>query len=107
MSRRNNNARDEQLARARKIRSKQSREMRLMQSGELHVTAVLQDPQHYALGRLHVYALLRRAPGLSDKGAKKICLGLKVWPMTRVRDLDQYTREEVIKDLPPRARKKT
>lgn len=76
-----------------------------MSSGELHVTDVLQDPQSYSLGRLHVYALLRRAPGLSDKGAKKICLGLKIWPMTRTRDLDQYTREEIIKDLPPRARK--
>jgi hypothetical protein len=53
-----------------------------------------------------VYALLRRAPGLSDKGVKKVLLGLKVWPMDRVRDLDLYTREEIIKDLPPRARRK-
>lgn len=95
----------EQLVRARQIRSKQSREMKRMQAGELHVTDVLQDPQRYSLGRLHVYALLRRAPGLSTKGAKKICLGLKIWPMDRVRDLDQFIREEIIKDLPPRARK--
>lgn len=100
-----NKQRNEQLKRARKIRSRQSREYKRMSSGELHVTDVLQDPQSYSLGRLHVYALLRRAPGLSDKGAKKICLGLKIWPMTRTRDLDQYTREEIIKDLPPRARK--
>lgn len=100
-------SRNEQLARARKIRSKQAREMQRMSSGELHVSEVLQDPQQYSLGRLHVYALLRRAPGLSDKGAKKICLGLKVWPMTRTRDLSQYTREEIIKDLPPRARRKS
>lgn len=80
--------------------------MQRMSSGELHVTDVLTDPQSYALGRLQVYALLRRAPGLSDKGVKKICLGLKIWPMDRTRDLDLYIREEIIKDLPPRARKK-
>ncbi len=77
-----------------------------MRDGALHVTAVLQDPERYALGRLHVYALLCRAPGLSKNGAKKICLGLKVWPMTRTRDLEQFVREEIIMDLPPRARKK-
>jgi hypothetical protein len=80
--------------------------MQRMLSGEFHVTDVLQDPQHYSLGRLHVYALLRRAPGLSDKGVTTVLLGLKVWPMDRVRDLDLYTREEIIKDLPPRARRK-
>jgi hypothetical protein len=80
--------------------------MKLMASGELHVSDVLRNPGHYALGRFTVYALLKCAPGLSDKGAKKICLGLKVWPMDRVRQLDQYTREEIINDLPPRARKK-
>jgi hypothetical protein len=98
--------RNQQLARARRIRSKQGREMQRMLSGEFHVTDVLQDPQHYSLGRLHVYALLRRAPGLSDKGVKKILLGLKIWPMDRTRDLDLYTREEIISDLPPRARRK-
>lgn len=98
--------RDYQLKRARKIRSKQSKQLKLMQSHELHITDILQDPQQYALGRLQVFALLRRAPGLGDKGAKKILLGLKIWPMDRVRDLNKYTREEIIKDLPPRARKK-
>lgn len=102
---RHNKTRNDQLKRARRIRSKQFREGRLMKSGELHVSDVLQDPQAYSLGRLQVYTLLRRAPGLSDKGAKKICLGLKIWPMDRVRDLDQYIREEIINDLPPRARK--
>jgi hypothetical protein len=101
-----NRNRNQQLARARRIRSKQAREMQRMSSGQVHVSEVLQDPQHYALGRLHVYALLRRAPGLSDKGVKKILLGLKIWPMDRVRDLDLYTREEIINDLPPRARRK-
>lgn len=107
MSRHNNRTRNEQLIRARKIRTKQSQEMKRMQSGVVHVTQVLENPRLFSLGRLHVYALLRRAPGLSDKGAKKICLGLKIWPMTRVRDIDQFTREEIIKDLPPRARKKS
>lgn len=95
------------LAKGRKIRSRQSKEFEQLTTGELHVSDVLQDPQQYALGRLGVYYVLRRAPGLSDKGAKKICLGLKVWPMDRPRELDQYTREEIIRDLPPRARKKT
>lgn len=97
--------RNEQLVRARRIRSKQSRELALLKTHQLHVTDVLTDPYSYSLGRLHVYALLRRAPGLGDKGAKKILLGLKIWPMTRTRDLNQYTREEIVKDLPPRARK--
>lgn len=98
--------RNEQLARARHIRSKMSREWRLMKDSKLHVTDVLQDPYKHSLGRSQVFTLLRRAPGLSDKGAKKICLQEKVWPMDRVRDVDKYVREEIIRALPPRARKK-
>jgi hypothetical protein len=104
---RHKKSRDEQLVRARRIRSKMSKQWRLMKQGELHVADVLQDPYMYSLGRSQVFTLLRRAPGLSDKGAKKICLQEKVWPMDRVRDLDQFIREEIIKALPPRARKKT
>lgn len=106
MSRRNNKTRSEQLVRARKIRRRQAKEALALKDHQLHVTDVLKDPYQYSLGRLQVFALLRRAPGLSDKGAKKICLGLKIWPMDKVRDLDKFTREEIIKDLPPRARKK-
>ena len=95
------------LAKGRKIRSNQSREFDELASGELHVSDVLRNPQSFALGRLGVYYVLRRAPGLSDKGAKKICLEVKVWPMDKPRELDQFTREEIINDLPPRARKKT
>lgn len=94
-----------QLKKARAIRSKITLETKRMQSGDVTLHSVLEDPNSSSLGRLQVYALLRRAPGLGDKGAKRILLGCKVWPLDRVRDLDQYTREEIIKDLPPRARR--
>lgn len=103
---RHKRTRNDQLVRARKIRHLQSKQTRLLETGELHVADVLQDPYKYSLGRLQVYALLRRAPGLSDKGVKKILLQEKVWPLDRVRDLDKFTREEIINSLPPRARKK-
>lgn len=96
---------NDQLRRARVIRSKIARETRRMQSGEVTLESVLQDPYSNSLGRLQVYALLRRAPGLGDKGAKKVLLGCKIWPLDRVRDIDQYLREEILKDLPPRARR--
>src|ERR1044072_597692 len=96
---------NEQLTRARQIRSKIAREPKRMQSGEVTLESVLQDPYSNSLGRLQVYALLRRAPGLGDKGARKVLLSCKVWPLDRTRDLDQYIREEILKDLPPRARR--
>lgn len=97
--------RSQQLQNARRIRSKITRETKLMQSGTITLRSVLEDPESFSLSRLQVYALLRRAPGLGDKGAKKVLLGCKVWPLDRVRDIDQYVREEIIKDLPPRARR--
>jgi hypothetical protein len=98
--------RSEQLQKARRIRSKMHLEKQRLASGDIHVVSVLEDPKAFSLGRLNVFALLRCAPGLSDKGAKKILLSAKIWPLDRVRDIDLYLREEIIRDLPPRARQK-
>lgn len=97
--------RNDQLKRARLIRSKIAYETKRMKSGDVALESVLEDPYSSSLGRLQVYALLRRAPGLGDKGARKVLLECKVWPLDRVRDLEQFVREEIIKDLPPRARR--
>lgn len=99
------NKRAKQLQKARRIRSRITTQTRQLHDGHITLTDVLEDPKRYSLGRLTVYALLCRSPGLSSKGAKKILLETKVWPLDRVRDIDLFNREEVIKALPPRARR--
>lgn len=101
----NRKSHNEQLKVARRIRSLIARDMQRMSSGEIHLQDVLESPERFSCSRLQVYALLSRAPGLGKKSAKKICLEVKVWPMDRTRDLDLYVREDIIKDLPPRARR--
>lgn len=52
-----------------------------------------------------MYDVLISAPGLSAKGAKKILLQEKIWPLDRLQDLELMQREDIIEALPPRARK--
>lgn len=99
------NKRARQLQKARRIRSSITAQTRRLHDGQITLTSVLEDPKRYSLGRLTVYALLCKAPGLSSKGAKKILLETKVWPLDKVRDIELFDREEIIKALPPRARR--
>ena len=77
---------------------------RALKNGRITLESVLKDPESCSLGRLQVYALLSKAPKLGKKGAKKVLLHAGIWPLDRVRDIDLYQREEIIKALPPRVR---
>lgn len=94
-----------QLKKARRIRSSISKERRSLKGGGITLTDVLKTPEEYELGRCKVYDVLCSSPGLSSKGAKKILLQEKIWPLDRVRDLELMQREDIIDALPPRARR--
>lgn len=79
-------------------------EFKKLKNGSISLVEILRDPSETPLRRARLYDLLRRSPHLSDKGAKKICLETKLWPLDRVEDIDLFMREEIIKALPPRAR---
>lgn len=97
-------SRQKQLRRARKIRSSISAERRALKLGRIALTDVLGNPERFSLGRCKVFDVLKSAPGLSDKGAKKILLMEKIWPLDRLQDLSLMQREDIINALPPRAR---
>jgi len=56
------------------------------------------------LSRCRVYDVLRRAPHLGDKGAKRVLLQSKVWPLTRLGELQPVELEEIKRNLPGRAK---
>jgi hypothetical protein len=78
--------------------------MRLLKSGQLTLIGVLEDTERRSLGRARIFDVLRHAPHLSDTGAKKILLNSKVWPLTRLKDLERVEIDEILSHLPPRAR---
>ena len=93
-----------QLAKARRVRSSITDETRALKNDRITLQSVLEDPESFSLGRCRVFDVLRRAPHLGEKGAKKVLLEAKVWPLDRLRDVPLFDREEILKCLPPRAR---
>jgi hypothetical protein len=92
------------LRRARKSRSQMSTEYGLLRDGDITLSELLQDPSGYSLARCTIWDVLRRSPKLGPKGAKRVLLESKVWPLDRLEDIDQFARETILSNLPARAR---
>jgi hypothetical protein len=92
------------LAKARRVKSSIGRDLRLLKQGSLTLNGVLEDSERRSLGRARIFDVLRHAPHISDAGAKKILLTARVWPLTKLADLEEVEIEEILECLPPRAR---
>jgi hypothetical protein len=77
----------------------------MLYATDIDLRDALEAPERYqGLSRCQVYDVLRRAPHLGPKGAKKILLTAKVWPLSRLGNLEAIERAEILRCLPPRAR---
>jgi hypothetical protein len=94
----------QRLEKARRVRRRTSAELVALSSGRVSLRDVLEDPRKTPLRRARIYDVLRRAPHISDAGAKKILLGSQIWPLTKLGDLSKYDRDSILKYLPPRAK---
>lgn len=92
------------LKRGRKIRSQQTAELKALSTGDIHIEDVIGNPSD-ALKRVSVHVLLKRSPGIGEKGAEKTCKVAGVWPTHRLGNLSKKERDDLIAALPPRVRK--
>jgi hypothetical protein len=92
------------LTRARRIKAAINDEFGLMKKGETSLVDVLRDPSQYQMRRCDIWDVLRRAPKLGEKGAKRVLLHAKVWPHDKLGDLTPSQRDDILAWLPARAR---
>lgn len=95
--------RKKNLARARRVRSGMATEFKRLREGEVLLLDLLESPEG-PLTHARIWDVLRKAPHLSDMGSKRILLIAKVWPLTKLGELEPVEIEEIIRCLPPRAR---
>lgn len=92
------------LKRARRIKSAISLDLRRLRTGRITLRSVLEDPQSTSLAHCAVFIVLKTAPNLGEKGAKRVCIESKVWGYDKLGSLDKMQREEILMNLPARAR---
>ena len=98
-----NAAHERRLSKARRTRSRMTSELRALSSGQIHITDVLVNPPD-ALGRCHVYDVLRRTPKLGDEGAKSLCVRFKLWPYDKLSSIPLEQRKNLFAALPERVK---
>lgn len=91
------------LEKARRVRRRTGLALRHLRTGQFTLQDALEDPEG-VLGNARIFDVLRNAPHISDAGAKKILLVSRVWPLTKLKDLEKIELDEIRKCLPPRAR---
>lgn len=92
------------LKRARRIKSAISLDLRRLKVGAITLRSVLEDPHSTSLSHCAVFVVLKSAPNLSEKSAKRILLESKVWPLDKLGNLEKIQLEEILMNLPARAR---
>lgn len=92
------------LSRARKIKAKIGDEFGAMTRGEIELNDVLRNPEDFEMRRCDIWVVLRRAPKLGDKGAKRVLLRARVWPHDKLSELSPQQRDDILRELPARAR---
>jgi hypothetical protein len=97
-------SKEQNLRRARKIKSSIALDLRRLKNGNITLRSVLETPQSTSLVHCSVFNVLRAAPNLGEKGAKRVLLESKVWPMDKVGNLSQYELDLILSNLPARAR---
>jgi hypothetical protein len=87
------------------MRSRMGHDLNALRDARIDLRDALENPGSFlGLSRVRIYDVLRRAPHLGNTGAKKILLTAKVWPLTRLGELEVIERYEILRCLPPRAR---
>lgn len=94
---------ERRLSKARTIRSRMTSEMRALARGHITIQDALEDPSD-ALGRCHIYDVLRRTPKLGDEGAKALCVRFKIWPHDRLSSIPLEQRRNIYAALPERVK---
>lgn len=92
------------LKKARKVRAQIASQFDDLKNDRIKLTDVLEDSSNTFLSRVDVWDVLRRAPHLGPKGAKRVLVKAKVWPHTKVGALTRDERNAILQWLPPRAR---
>jgi len=104
-------SRTKRLKSARKKRTQASKVLNLVESGQLSLTAVLNDypnPTHnwtQQIGHVRLFTVMKRTPGLGEAGIKRCLFKAKVYPMTRLDELTHEDIDRVIHYLPPRVQR--
>lgn len=101
MSRRGKSSHEQRLSKGRRIRSLMTSEMRRLSKGHIHIEDAIRDPSD-ALGRCAIYDVLRRAPGIGERTARKLCIRFQLWPHDSVASIPAEQRENLIAALPDR-----
>jgi hypothetical protein len=96
-------SREKRLSAARRKRSRISSQMRSLESGNLSIRSVLENPPP-DLGVVRIWDLLCHTHKVGEAGAKKILTHARVWPEDKLKDLDENARHRIVTCLPPRAR---
>jgi hypothetical protein len=97
-------SRTKRLEKARRVRRRTGLSLRALRDGRITLYGALEEPQTSSLRHAKIFDVLRAAPHISDAGAKKILLTARVWPLTKLGDLEKIEVDEILKCLPPRAR---
>lgn len=92
------------LKRARRIKSAIALDLRRLKTGHITLRSVLEDPYSTSLSHCSVFNVLKASPNLGEKGAKRVLLDSKVWPLDKLGNIDRFQREEILANLPARAR---
>src|SRR5262245_3657908 len=94
--------RSKRLARARKIRIRIAQQLKLVESGELSIRALLRNRNSHSLDRCRIDPLLRRVPNLGPKGVQRILEEANIYPTRRLGNLTPQERDKLEKLLPER-----
>lgn len=97
-------SKSKRLAAARKKKSQAARMLGALEAGEVGLVIIL-NRNPVALQAVRIEHLLRRAPHMGEKGARKTLEEAQIWPLRRVGDLTSSERQRIINQLPRRAKK--
>lgn len=97
-------SKERNLKRARRIKSSIATDLRRLKTGQLALRSVLENPQSTSLKHCQVFNVLKSAPNLGEKGAKRVLLQSRVWPMDKLGTLSAIELDEILLNLPARAR---
>ncbi len=93
--------REKRLKRARKEKLRISQQMHALESGELNLRDVLENPPTH-LGKVQINTILCHTPKLGKKGARRVLEAAQVWPLEKLNAVSHEKRLEVLMALPER-----
>lgn len=88
---------------AQRTRRQIARTFDAMSSHDIGPFEILHDVPA-CLRRVRVFDVVRRFPHMGGDGASNVLKKAKVWPLTRMGQLNDEERDAILEHLPPRAK---